>query len=201
MSQIKIPAEWPLIDGPILLDALNEADFPMLDGFFRRPQDLYYYVPTPVFPRTAAQLRKMMADWSDYRRNFTFAIRNSGQLAGLLHLDDVDLVNGHAEIGIALTDPAARGRGLAAKAIQVMLRYAFLELGLSRITARIIDGNEPSRKLFNNLGFVHEGTLRQYVLRNGSHLDMHVYGLLRSEWQSLLPTLARSGHSAGQDLG
>lgn len=201
MSQTKSPIEWPLIDGPIQLDALTEADFPLLDAFFRRPQDLYYYVPTPVFPRTATQLRKMMADWSDNRRNFTFAIRNDGSLSGLLHLDDVDLVNGHAEIGIALTDPSARGRGLSAGAIRVMLRYAFQELGLVRITARIIDGNEPSRKLFTGLGFVHEGTMRHFVLRGGSYLDMHVYGLLRHEWQSFLPATARSGHPSGENLG
>jgi RimJ/RimL family protein N-acetyltransferase len=192
--------ELPLIGDSVILDALSEDDFPSLEGFFRRPQDLYYYVPTPVFPRTAAQLRKMMADWNDLRRNYTFAIRSEGRLVGLLHLDDVDAINGHAEFGIALTEPSARGHGLAAQAIGVMLRYVFLELGLERITARIIDGNEPSIKLFSGLGFVHEGALRHFVLRGGEYLDMHVYGLLRSEWHSFLPMSARSGHTPGNHL-
>jgi len=190
MTQTRKQIDWPLIDGDVRLDALTDADLPLLDGFFRRPNDLYYYVPTPVFPRTRAQLRKMMADWSDYRRYYTFAIRSGDLLVGLLHMDDVDQVNGHAEIGIALTDPSARGQGLAGRAIRIMLRYAFEELGLIRITARIIDGNEPSRKLFTGLGFIHEGTMRQFVRRGGSHLDMHVYGLLASEWQSGFPTNA-----------
>ena len=200
MTQARKPIKWPLIEGPIQLDALSEDDFPLLDTFFRRPQDLYYYVPTLVFPRTPAQLRKMMGDWSDYRRFYTFAIRNHGRLAGLLHIDDVDLINGHAEIGIALTDPEARGQGLAARAIRIMVRYAFEELGLVRITARIMDGNVPSQKLFTGLGFVHEGTMRQFVRRSGSHLDMHIYGLLRSDAASLLAA-ADSGHPAGQDFG
>jgi len=190
MAQTRKQITWPLIEGDTRLDALTEADLPLLDRFFRNPIDLYYYVPTPVFPRTQAQLRKMMADWSDYRRFYTFAIRNGDQLAGMLHMDDVDLVNGHAEIGIALTDPSARGKGLAAQAIRIMLKYAFEELGLVRITARIIDGNEPSRKLFTGLGFVHEGAMRQFVRRGGSHLDMHIYGLLASEWQSGLSVTA-----------
>lgn len=201
MKRFKKQIELPLVGETVYLDALTEDDFRALDSFFRRPQDLYYYIPTPVFPRTAAQLRKMMADWSDFRKNFTFAIRFEDHLAGLLHLDDVDTINGHAEIGIALTDPSMRGRGIAAQAINVMLRYAFLELGLERITARIIDGNEPSKKLFTGLGFVHEGVMRHFVLRGGKYLSMHIYGLIRSDWQSLLPAATLGGHPAGENLG
>lgn len=200
MAKSRLPQDLPLVGSRIRIDALREDDFAALDGFFRRPEDLYFYVPTPVFPRTAAQLHKNMADWNDCRHNFTFAIRNAGQLAGLVHLDDVDMVNGSAEIGIAITEPAARGQGLAAEAIRLMLAYAFGELRLQRITARIIDGNEPSIKLFTGIGFVHEGRLRSAVRRGGRFLDMHVLGLLASEWLALqMP--AAAGKPTGEDLG
>ena len=200
MPQSKKKIEWPLTDGTLSLDALLESDLPALEGFFRRPSDLYYYVPTLVFPRTVAQLRKNMTDWSDFRRYYTFAIRQDGVLYGLLHMDDVDWVNGHAEIGIAITEPEARGKGIASKAIRVMLRYAFEELGLNRITARIIDGNLPSMQLFKSLGFVHEGVFRQFVRRGGQFLDLHVYGLLLSDWQSLPIRSDPGGHPTGEHL-
>lgn len=201
MPQSKKSIEWPLTDGSLILDALQESDLPFLEGFFRRPSDLYYYVPTLVFPRTVAQLRKNMTDWSDFRRYYTFAIRQDGKLYGLLHMDDVDWVNGHAEIGIAITEPQARGKGIASGAIRLMLRYAFEELGLHRITARIIDGNQPSQQLFKSLGFVHEGVIREFVRRGGQFLDLHVYGLLLSDWQSLPARSGSDGHPAGEHLG
>lgn len=200
MAKARLPQDLPLVGRRIRIDALQEADLPLLDGFFRRSEDLYFYVPTPVFPRTAAQLRKNMADWNDCRRNFTFAIRSGDELAGLIHLDDVDLINGNAEIGIAITSPESRGKGLAGEAIRLMLAYAFGELRLERVTARIIDGNEPSMHLFASIGFIHEGQLRHFVRRSGAFLDMHVFGLLASDWQSLGARTA-AGEPAGEDLG
>lgn len=198
MARARLPLKLPLTGARISLDALQEADIAALDGFFRRPDQLYFYVPAPVMPRTVAQLRKTMAEWNDCRHNFTFAIRHEGQLAGLVHLDDVDLVNGSAELGIAITEPEARGKGLAAEAIRTMLDYAFGELRLERIMARIIDGNEPSLKLFTGIGFVKEGQMRHVVRRSGAWLDMHVFSLLSSEWASL--SAAESRQAPGQDL-
>lgn len=203
MAKARLPLQLPLTGNRLRLDALQEADLAALDRFFRSSPDLYFYVPTPVFPRTAAQLRKNMADWNDCRQNYTFAIRFRDRLAGLIHLDDVDWVNGRAELGIALTEPEARGKGLAAEAIGLMLAYAFDELRLERITARIIDGNEPSVHLFTGLGFVREGRLRHFVRRGGAFLDMHVFGLLAADWQSLraAAAAASAGEPAGEDLG
>lgn len=182
MAKARLPVNLPLQGKRVHLDALNEDDLPVLRSFFRDPAALYYYVPSPVFPRTLAQLRKNMADWHDNRQYFTFAIRAGEQLAGLLHLDSVDYTNGNAEIGIAITNTESRGQGFASEAISLMLDYAFGELRLERITARIIDGNEPSLKLFRGLGFTHEGRLRHFVRRGNSWHDMHVFSILSSEW-------------------
>ncbi len=182
MAKARLPVNLPLQGKRVRLDALNEEDLAELRSFFRNPASLYYYVPSPVFPRTLTQLRKNMADWHDNRSYFTFAIRAGEQLAGLLHLDSVDYINGNAEIGIAITNTESRGQGFAAEAISLMLDYAFGELRLERITARIIDGNEPSLKLFRGLGFTQEGQLRHYVRRNNNWHDLHVFGLLSSEW-------------------
>ena len=49
--------------------------------------------------------------------------------------------------------------------------------------AEIYAFNERSRKLFESLGFKHEGTLRQNVWKNGGFYDDTIYGLLRDEWK------------------
>ncbi|MGZ4591823.1 MAG: GNAT family N-acetyltransferase, partial [Actinomycetes bacterium] len=45
------------------------------------------------------------------------------------------------------------GRGYAAEAAGAMLRLGFEELGLRRITAACIEGNEASARLLRRLGF------------------------------------------------
>ena len=172
----------PLQGTRLQLTALQESDLPDLTCFFQDMASLTYYIPTTARPLNHLQLRSLLKDWNDGLENFVFAVRLSGRLIGLVNLDGLDWPNSHLEIGIALTDPDARGHGYAAEALAILLRYCFNELGLKRVWARIIEDNHPSVRLFNKLGFHQEGTLRAHVLRQGRYRDMLIFGLLQAEW-------------------
>ena len=75
-----------------------------------------------------------------------------------------------------------RGKGYASEALGLLIEYGFDEIGLHRIYARVIDGNEASRNLFTRLGFTQEGLLREHVFRHGKYRNMFMFGLLRDEW-------------------
>ena len=47
-------------------------------------------------------------------------------------------------------------------------------LGLHRLEARVLDGNEPSMRLVLSLGFVYEGVLRRRYLDGGRWRDIHM---------------------------
>lgn len=176
-----LPLHGPRVD----LTALHESDLPHLLPFFQDMAALTYFIPTTARPLNAIQIEKLLADWNDGIENFVFAIRNCGNLIGLVNLDGFDWPNGHTEIGIALISPAERGHGLASEALTLLIRYAFDELGLNRIWARVIEDNKPSVRLFESLGFVSEGRLRQHVRRRGQYRDMLIYGLLTSEFPTV----------------
>ncbi len=180
MTLIDPLAGLPLHGARVDLTAVAEDDLLALQPFFADMASLIYYIPTTARPLNAAQIKSLLADWNDGIDNFVFAIRTGGRLIGLINLDGLDLPNGHAEIGIALTATAERGQGLAAEALIVLIRYAFDELGLHRIWARIIEDNHVSIHLFESLGFALEGRMRQHVLRRGSYRDMLIYGLIKA---------------------
>jgi RimJ/RimL family protein N-acetyltransferase len=173
-------ASLPLKGSRLVLTALAESDLPVLLPFFQDISALLYYIPTTARPLNAPQLKALVADWNDGIENFVFAVRMQDQLIGLVNLDDLDWPNSHTEIGIALTDSSRRGQGLAAEALQILIDYAFGELGLHRIWARIIEDNVPSVKLFEKLGFLPEGRMRGHVRRRGRFRDMLIYGLVKS---------------------
>lgn len=66
---------------------------------------------------------------------------------------------GVGEIGIILR-PDAAGRGLASKALNLVVAYGFETLGLHRIAADIDPDNAASLTLFLRNGFEREGLLR-----------------------------------------
>lgn len=171
----------PLHGQHIELTALEESDLISLKPFFQDMASLTYYIPTTARPLNAQQLKALLADWNDGIENFVFAIRREGQLIGLVNLDGLDWPNGHTEIGIALTDSTQRGHGLAAEALFLLIQYAFNELGLHRIWARIIEDNTSSIHLFKKLGFKLEGCMKEHVRRRGIFRDMLIFGLVQAE--------------------
>lgn len=66
---------------------------------------------------------------------------------------------GVGEIGIIMC-PEATGRGLASKALTLVIAHGFNDLGLHRIAADIDPDNTSSISLFLRAGFEREGLLR-----------------------------------------
>ncbi len=181
---MKIPdprSALPLHGQRIDLTALEASDLPLLQPFFQDMAALAYYLPTTARPLNAQQLNALLTDWNDGLENFVFAIRKDGQPIGLVNLDGLDWPNGHTEIGIALTDTDHRGQGFAAEALCLLIRYAFDELGLHRIWARIIEDNNPSIRLFKKMGFQLEGRMKEHVRRRGIFRDMLIFGLVQTD--------------------
>lgn len=178
MKSLDPRAMLPLQGLRLELTALEEDDLQDLMPFFQDMSALTYYIPTTARPLNAPQLKVLLNDWNDGIANFVFAIRQMDRVIGLVNIDDLDWPNSHAEIGIALTDAGQRGQGFASEALQLLIDYAFRELGLHRLWARIIEDNHASINLFKRLGFQPEGRLRGHVRRRGQFRDMLIFALL-----------------------
>jgi len=57
------------------------------------------------------------------------------------------------------------------------------ELNLHRLCLTVFSYNEAAIALYRQLGFRHEGTYREHLQRDGQRHDMHLYGILRREWE------------------
>ena len=100
---------------------------------------------------------------------------------GIVGLTYIDWVRRHAEASIYVAS-GHRNNGSGHTALTLLLDYGFKNLGLHRITAEIYAYNEPSRRLFEQVGFKHEGVLRDHQFWQGRWHDSHLFGILDSEW-------------------
>ncbi|MFC7154052.1 GNAT family N-acetyltransferase [Halomarina halobia] len=80
--------------------------------------------------------------------------------------------------------PERHGQGYGSDAAATMVRYAFEDRNLRRVSARLGSFNDASAGLLESLGFEHEGTLRRAAWFRGEYHDVLWYGLLREEWQA-----------------
>ena len=79
--------------------------------------------------------------------------------------------------------PAHQQEGYGTEAVALLVDYGFRDLGFHRIMARMIESNDPSRRLVESLGFTHEGTFREHTFRDGSFQHLLCYGMLKDEWE------------------
>jgi ribosomal-protein-alanine N-acetyltransferase len=73
-------------------------------------------------------------------------------------------------------------KGYCTEAASTVLAFAFNELKLQRIHARVFKRNPASCRVLDKLGFSHEGTLRQHVLKWGKPEDVDLFGLLKDDY-------------------
>jgi RimJ/RimL family protein N-acetyltransferase len=98
---------------------------------------------------------------------------------------DVALFAGTGVLGYWLL-PAARGRRVAGRALELLVPYAFRPtdeggLGLHQITAGCAVDNRASARVLRRAGFASVGTERQALLVNGAPEDELVFDLLATD--------------------
>ena len=105
-----------------------------------------------------------------------------GRMIGTCGFASIDDENRVGELGYVL-NPALRGNGIAAEAARAVMNYGFCELGLNRIEAKYIIGNDASLRVMEKLGMKYEGTMRSSMLIKGVFRDIGVCAILKDEFK------------------
>ncbi|KAH8831128.1 acyl-CoA N-acyltransferase [Flagelloscypha sp. PMI_526] len=105
-------------------------------------------------------------------------------VVGWVHssLDSARSRNG--QFGIALF-PEFWGNGFAREVIVSLLDYAFDNLGYHRMGLSVHSGNTRAMHLYQRIGFVEEGRVRETIYQAGKWEDSVKMGLLKKEWKPI----------------
>lgn len=104
-----------------------------------------------------------------------FAVEYDEKFCGTFSLHTIDQNNHRAEVGYWL-EKSMRGKGIGAKAVELITEFGLLTIGFKRIEAMVNIENEASKKLLLNAGYEFEGILRQRVTNHdGKQIDMAVF--------------------------
>jgi len=75
-----------------------------------------------------------------------------------------------------------RGRGIAKKAVKLMVEESFENLNLHKFYLFSSTRNSASISIAKSLGFILEGTLREHELLEDGYHDILLFSLLKKEW-------------------
>jgi len=104
------------------------------------------------------------------------------RLVGVIGLDGNMIAHAEAFVGIGIGERELWGKGYGTDAMRIILRYAFTELNLRRVSLNTFEYNPRAIRSYEKVGFVHEGRVRGEVHRSGKRWDVIFMGILREEW-------------------
>jgi RimJ/RimL family protein N-acetyltransferase len=88
--------------------------------------------------------------------------------------------NGFVAIGIG--DREDWGKGYGTDLMKLLLRFAFTEVNLRRLTLTVFEYNPRAIRSYEKVGFRHEGRFRKFLNREGRRWDLLFMGILREDW-------------------
>lgn len=160
-------------------------DEPLLRRWINDPRIWRYTLHRP--PINAGREREWIESLGKSRTEYVFGIvaKDGDRLIGCTGLREVDPIARSATFGIVIGDVAFQNRGYGTEATRLALRYGFQELNLNRIQLAVFSDNWRAIRVYQKVGFVHEGCLRQAQFRNGTYQDEYRFAILREEWNRL----------------
>jgi RimJ/RimL family protein N-acetyltransferase len=122
--------------------------------------------------------------------NYFFSVRTLAEdkLIGELALDVVNWSGRDAFVGLGIGEPEYWSKGYGTDMMNVLLRFAFTEINLRRVTLTVFEYNPRAIRSYEKAGFRHEGRIRCLLNREGRRWDELFMGILREEWLSLQQT-------------
>jgi RimJ/RimL family protein N-acetyltransferase len=162
---LRLPA---LRDVDAITDACQDPDIPR----FTR-------VPSPYGRSDAiAFVDRTARSWDDGTSAiFAIATAADDRLVGSVGLVRIHEERAVTEIGYWLAREA-RGRGIAARAVRLVSRWAVLELGIARVELMTRVENDASQRVAVAAGYTREGLLRSYATLHGSLTDVIMFSFL-----------------------
>lgn len=114
---------------------------------------------------------------------FSIHTKADNQFIGKAIIEWIDWANGNGFLRLGIGSAAHRRKGYGSQALRMLLRFAFDELNLYRVTAVVPAYNEGAIKLFQKFGFMEEVRRRKAIHRDNEFWDLVAFGLLNAEWR------------------
>ena len=131
------------------------------------------YTEQRFYRHTKESISQYIKDQPD--NVFFWAILIGKEHVGNIKLD-VNRIHRRGEISLLIGEKKYWGKGYGTEAVELVVEFAFSELGLHKLTAGCYETNIASRRIFEKNGFVMEGIIKEGYFYDGKYIDALRFG-------------------------
>ena len=134
--------------------------------------------------KTNLQKEKMwFANYQKTKNKFFFTICDDLRPIGFIGLSNISKQNKNADLLIVIGENEYRGKGNGKIAMSWIINYGFTKLKLHKINLGVVEKNFPAIKLYQSLGFVVEGKMKDEVCHKGKFYNFLSMAIFNSDNQ------------------
>lgn len=115
---------------------------------------------------------------------FGIVVQETDRLIGSTGFNQIDFRHRSASLGMMIGEKSVWGKGYGTEATALTVHYAFSELHLNRVQLHVYEYNLRAMRVYEKVGFLREGVLRQEHVYDGRFWDTVVMAILREEWEN-----------------
>jgi RimJ/RimL family protein N-acetyltransferase len=188
MENIKSMYEGRLVKlGPID----HEKDPPVVAGWTSNPlwRSILPGVYRPLSAEGARKFLEKVEKQMEEEKNlfhFTLRARDDDRLVGLARIFWIDFHNGTGALNLRVGDASDRQLGYGSDALDLLMRFAFNDLNLNRLSVWPSEDDLPFIQMVEKAGFEEEARRREAAFHDGSYWDVICMGLLKAKWEQKL---------------
>ena len=167
------------------LKEIEDSDIENIHRGLSNPEITKYYdVHYPTLEATKIQM-----EWyKNLKKEGTgiwWGIYNNAdnQFCGAAGFNNLEQKHQKAEIGLWLLKKHW-GKGILKEVMPKLFEIGFTKLGLNRIEGFVVNDNQKCKSALEKINFTYEGTMRECEVKNGQKIDVDIYAILKSEWNS-----------------
>jgi putative acetyltransferase len=159
--------------------AAEPGDYEALQRMMSDPEG---YGSTLQLPFTSVETwRKKLADKPEGLHSLVACVPEAGVVGSLAVEASARFRRRHVGVIGMSVHREWRGRGVGTALMTAAVHLAENWLGLTRLELTVFTDNAAAIALYRKFGFVVEGTMRRYALRDGRYVDSHAMARLRVE--------------------
>lgn len=158
----------------VYLRALDLDDLEPCYRWVNDPEVTQYMLMSPwPISRLAERewIERAARGTGERERQLAICLLDNDRYIGNCGLHQINWRSGTADFGIMIGDKQCWNQGCGRDAVGVVLRHAFRELGLRKVTLSVLAPHVRAIRCYERCGFILEGTLRGQHLIDGTYVD------------------------------
>ncbi|MFI1783301.1 GNAT family N-acetyltransferase [Streptomyces rubiginosohelvolus] len=171
----------PVAGGGLLLRPWERADARAFLSAYEDEGTRRWHTHRPsTVARVEEWFERYRQDWEREKGCHWAVARDSGEVLGRMALRGVDFEDGVANAAYWVL-PAARGAGVASRALAAVSAWALDDIGFHRLELDHSTRNDASCKVATRAGYLLEGTKRSSAVHDDGRHDMHLHARVRGD--------------------